>query len=81
MYFVERLNEGPRLQWKQTYENQTKQNERNAKEKDNIVASANLPEETSSRHLWLINYYGERTSTNTLASGYDILSLVLDGTT
>ena len=31
------------------------------------------PEDTSSRHLWLINYYGERTSTSTLALGYPLL--------
>ena len=32
MHIEEQSNEGPRLEWKQKYENETKQNKRNAKE-------------------------------------------------
>ena len=38
------------------------------------MTSANqTPEDTSSRHLWLVNY-GQRTSPNTIALGYPLLA-------
>ena len=47
---------------------QNKQNKRNARERQYDIR----PEDTSSRHLWLINY-GEGTSTSPLALGYPLL--------
>ena len=43
-------------------------------EKDNAPSARRT--QVSSRHLWLIHYYGERTSTSTLALGWAILSFV-----
>ena len=50
------------------YEKETKQYKRNARETQHNIR----PEDTSSRHLWLINY-GERTSTSPLPLGYPLL--------
>ena len=49
-------------------DNETRQNKRNTKERQHDIRL----EDTSSRHLWLINY-GERTSTGPLALGYPLL--------
>ena len=48
--------------------NETKQNKRNTRERQHDIRL----EDTSSRHLWLINY-GERTSTSLLALGFTLL--------
>ena len=73
-----RLDEGPWLQQKKhkKYEKRSKaqQNKTNATpEKDAMTCTANQrPEDTSSRHLWLVNE-GERTSTSPFALGYPLL--------
>ena len=64
-----RMNEGPRLQRKHEDENEAKQNKCNTRERRNGICKPNAREDTSSRHLWLVNK-GERTSTSPLALGY-----------
>ena len=51
-------------------ENETKQNKRNIIERQHDIR----PEDTSLRHLWLVNY-GNQTSTSPLALGYPLLGL------
>ena len=68
----EQLNEGPRpsIKAKKTKAKQ-KQSKRTARQRQHHVRPA---EGTSSRHLWLINYYDERTRTSTLALGCALLA-------
>ena len=73
-----RLNEGPRLQRKQEKKkkketkNEAKQNKGNTREKTSWHLQTKRAEDTSSRHLWLVNK-GERTSTSPLALGCPLL--------
>ena len=69
MHVEERLNEGRRpLNKKKKDENETKTKKSNARERQHDTR----PEDTISRHLWLINY-GERTGTSTFALVYPLL--------
>ena len=75
--FEGRLNEGLRLQRKHRDKNEakqskTKQNERNTREKTSWHLQTERPEDTSSRHLGLVNK-GERTSTSPFTLGYPLL--------
>ena len=57
-------------------ENEARQNKRDTRERRryDINLQTKRPEDTSSRHLWLVNcVYGERTSTSPLALGYPLL--------
>ena len=54
--------------------NEAKQNKRNTREKTSWHLQTKRPEDTSSRHLWLVNK-GERTSTSPLALGYSLVVL------
>ena len=71
IHIEEGLNEGPRLQYKQTYENETKLNKRNVRERQPIMIKKH-PKGTSSRHLRVIKH-GKIISTNTLALGNPVL--------
>ena len=72
LHIEERLNEGSRLQRKHRDENEAKQNKRNTREKTPRHLQTKRPEDTSSRHLWLVNT-GARTSTSPLALSYPLL--------
>ena len=45
----------------------------NARERQNGIGKQKIPEDSRSRHLWLINYHGVQTTTSTLALGYPLL--------
>ena len=51
---------------------EAKQNKRNTREKTPWHLQTERPEDTSSRHLWLVNK-GKRTGTSPLALGYPLL--------
>ena len=70
-----RLNEGLRLQRKHKDEKRGKTKKRNTREKKTSRhLQTKRPEDTSLRHLWLVNK-GERNSTSPLALSYPLLGL------
>ena len=72
LHVEEQLNEGPRLQWKHKNEKWSKAKQRWCQRKTSWHLQTKRLEDTSSRHLWLVNK-GERTSTSPLALGYPLI--------